>query len=138
MKTVMAFGVFDRLHQGHLSFLRQAKRYGKQLIVVVARDRAARELKHKKPSKNERARLSRTRRIKGVTRAVLGDRRQSSYAVIKKFKPDMICLGYDQQILEQDLKAKIRRGKITKIRLVRLRPYNPERLHTSILNRRLK
>lgn len=35
---VMVFGVFDGLHPGHRAFLRQARKKGDKLIVVVARD----------------------------------------------------------------------------------------------------
>jgi len=35
-KRVMVFGVFDGLHEGHKSFLRQARKYGGELRAVVA------------------------------------------------------------------------------------------------------
>jgi len=35
---VMATGVFDLLHPGHLYFLTEARKHGDELIVVVARD----------------------------------------------------------------------------------------------------
>ena len=37
---VIVFGVFDRLHSGHRAFLGQAKRHGKEVIAVLARDSA--------------------------------------------------------------------------------------------------
>ena len=45
MVRVMATGVFDLLHPGHLSFLTEAKKLGDELIVVVARDQTARRMK---------------------------------------------------------------------------------------------
>ena len=36
MVRVMASGVFDLLHSGHLHFLEEAKKLGDELVVVVA------------------------------------------------------------------------------------------------------
>ncbi len=134
----MVFGVFDGLHPGHRDFLRQAGRFGKKPTVVVARDSAVCKLKNKRPHWGERIRLRAVRKIKGVGRAVLGDETQSSYSVIKKFKPDIICLGYDQKRLEKDLRSKMRRRLIPAIRTVRLKAFKPRRFKTSILNRSRK
>ena len=38
MVRVMAVGVFDLLHAGHLHYLEQAKSLGTELVVVVAHD----------------------------------------------------------------------------------------------------
>ena len=38
MVRVMAVGVFDLLHAGHLHYLEQAKSLGDELVVVVAHD----------------------------------------------------------------------------------------------------
>ena len=130
---VIVFGVFDRLHSGHRAFLGQAKRYGKEVIAVVARDSAAKRLKNRKPMQNEKIRMRNVRRVLEVSRVVLGDCKEGDYGAIKKFKPDMICLGYDQQTLENDLKKRMRDGKILKIRLVRLRAFMPKKYHSSLL-----
>ncbi len=46
MVRVMATGVFDLLHLGHVYFLSEAKKLGDELVVVVARDSTARKFKH--------------------------------------------------------------------------------------------
>ena len=46
MKRVMAVGVFDLLHAGHLHYLEQAKALGGNLTVVVAHDDTVRKRKH--------------------------------------------------------------------------------------------
>lgn len=130
-KKVMVFGVFDRLHPGHRAFLKQAERYGKKLIVVVARDSVAWRLKKKKPKQSERVRLRVIRKVRGVSRAVLGDQRQSTYGVIKKYKPNLICLGYDQKWLGIDLKKRIKRKLVPRIRVIKLKPYHPEKFKSS-------
>src|SRR6267378_2837498 len=68
---VMATGVFDLLHPGHLYFLREARKLGDELWVVVARDRTARRFKHE-PITPEDSRLQLVEALKPVDRAVLG------------------------------------------------------------------
>ncbi len=48
MKTVLAAGVFDLLHYGHIRYLEEAKKTGGEgarLIVIVARDETVLRLK---------------------------------------------------------------------------------------------
>ena len=59
MKKVMVFGSFDILHQGHLYFLNEARRFGEELIVVIARDETILKVKGHKPKYNEKERTSR-------------------------------------------------------------------------------
>lgn len=46
MVRVMATGVFDLIHPGHISYLEQAKALGDELIVIVACDKTVRSKKH--------------------------------------------------------------------------------------------
>lgn len=131
---VMVFGVFDGLHPGHFYFLRQARRYGK-LYVVVARDGVVWRLKGRKSRENERTRVGRLKKLAFVSRVFLGDRKQGSYALVKKVKPEVICFGYDQKKLEKDIRKKIKSGILLKTRLVRLKAYNPRRFKSSQINK---
>lgn len=121
-RRVMVFGVFDGLHAGHRAFLRQAKKRGVELIVVVARDEVVRLLKNKTPRHPQAARVSALRRNGLADRVALGDKEQGTYRVISRWEPDIICLGYDQGALADDM-----RKKIPDIRLVRLRAHKPSR-----------
>ena len=134
-KRVIIFGVFDRLHLRHRAFLGQAKRHGKEVIAVVARDSAVKRLKNRKPMQNEKIRMRNVCRVSEVSRATLGDRKEGEYGALKKIKPDVICLGYDQQALENDLKKRMCHKKIPRIRLVRLRAFMPKKYHSSIFSR---
>lgn len=125
------FGVFDRFHPGHEALLKQAKKYGDELLVVVARDSAVKELKGKKPKQNEQSRTRRLRRASGVNRVFLGDRKQGVYGVLKKCRPDLICLGYDQKVLRRDLEFRMKKAEIPKIPLVFLKSHQPKRFHSS-------
>ena len=112
----MCFGTFDNLHPGHLSYLSQAKGYGDYLIVIVARDANAGKLKGKLPCQKEKLRLEKVKNISFVNKAVLGQLRDK-FKVIEKYKPAVICLGYDQIVNTNELK-KVFPGKI-----IRLKPY---------------
>ena len=128
----MVFGVFDRLHPGHISFLEQAGQYGDRLIAVVARDAIVQELKNKLPYENEETRQKAVARISGITHVFLGDAVLGSYEILKIHQPDIICLGYDQTALERDLRERMDHGEIKHIDLVALNAHEPDIFHTSL------
>lgn len=130
----MVFGVFDQLHEGHLVFFAAARHYGGQLIAVVARDSFVREYKHREPYQNELDRLTCVKNVSRVDEVILGDEIQGSYETVKKYKPDVICLGYDQNTLASDLETRMRNGEITAIPVIRLESYKGEKFHSSLLN----
>jgi cytidyltransferase-like protein len=43
--TVMVFGTFDGIHDGHRYFLNEAKKFGDKLVVAVAKDTTVKTLK---------------------------------------------------------------------------------------------
>jgi len=130
----MVFGVFDGLHAGHRFFLRTASRECNKLITVIARDASVQNLKHRKPLNTQRKRSYAVSQLLFVWRAVLGDRRQGTYAVIRRYTPNLICLGYDQKALLRDLKAKMRAGSIPYTKTALLKSFHPRRYHTSFLH----
>lgn len=132
-KCVMVFGVFDRLHEGHRDFLRQARAQGDELVAVVARDSAVRILKGKSPHENEETRRKKVSEDVHVFLAILGDETLGSYGVIAQYEPDIICLGYDQEGLKRDLEMRMATGAFKKIALERLAAFESERYHTSFL-----
>jgi FAD synthetase len=71
MVKVMATGVFDIIHLGHLYFLKEAKKLGDELIVVVATDKTAEKLKHN-PITSQDMRVQVVNELKPVDKAVLG------------------------------------------------------------------
>lgn len=44
-KRVVATGVFDLLHPGHIHFLRAARELGDELVVIIANDATVRRMK---------------------------------------------------------------------------------------------
>jgi len=102
-KTVLVFGTFDNIHEGHRAFLRDAAGKGNRLVVSVARDAHVRTLKQKSPSISEIERLAAVKQFDVVDEAVLSDETLGTYNIIPLTKPDLIFLGHDQQTLGADL-----------------------------------
>ena len=138
-RLVMAFGAFDLLHPGHVLYLKEAKRLGDRLMVVVARDSSIRLLKHGKPAMGENARLSMVGSLKMVDRAILGNRLakpKDRYNILKKYRPDVIAFGYDQRVDLKDVREWLRVHRL-KIRVVSIRARkNAGRFKSSKLKRK--
>ena len=97
-KVVLASGVFDLIHLGHVRFLEEAKRAGGEnakLIVVIARDSNVEKMKGK-TIMSEDQRRALVESLKVVDEAVLGYEKFGIGEMIEKIKPDVIALGYDQ------------------------------------------
>ncbi|MDI6856297.1 MAG: FAD synthase [Candidatus Thermoplasmatota archaeon] len=117
MVKVMATGVFDILHPGHIYYLEEAKKLGDELVVVVARDSTVKLHKHE-PITNEKMRLAMVQALKPVDKAVLGYE-GDVYRIVKELKPDIIALGYDQAHNEEKIRADLEKLGL-KVKVVRL------------------
>lgn len=129
MKTVMCAGTFDIIHPGHLFYLSEAKKYGDRLVVVVARDGTSESFKGKKPANNERERLERVRMLEIVDRAVLGHH-GNIFDVIEEIKPEVICLGYDQNVQKNQLEDELKKRGV-KAEVIRIGSYMPQMYKSS-------
>ena len=120
---VMATGVFDLLHPGHVFFLTEARKLGDELVVVVARDQTARRLK-REPYVPEHIRREMVASLKPVDRAVLGSATDIYETVINE-RPNIIVLGYDQVWNEREVEKECaRRGVPVKVVRVPVSPHN--------------
>ncbi len=126
MVRVMATGVFDILHPGHVLFLQEAKKLGDELVVVVARDSTVERLKHR-PIMNEEIRRFMVESLKPVDRAVLGHE-DDMYKTVEDVKPDIIVLGYDQKFSEEEIEEECKKRGL-KVRVVRLKKYGDSDLN---------
>ncbi len=124
--TVIVFGAFDPLHEGHLDFFRQAKELGTTLMVVVARDGSIRSHKGREPFKPEDARLAAVAAVSMVDEALLGNNQADRYDLLAQLHFDIVALGYDQipsdEVVRQELD---KRGKMN-VTIARLNPFHPE------------
>jgi FAD synthetase len=125
MVRVMATGVFDLLHPGHLYFLEQARRLGDELVVVVARDSTVRRLKGE-PYVPEEIRRIMVDALKPVDRAVLGST-TDIYATVVELRPQVIALGFNQHWDEGEIARECARRGVP-LRVVRIGPRPGEEL----------
>jgi FAD synthetase len=129
MKKVLVFGTFDIFHPGHEYFLKEAKKHGDELVVVVARDSTVKQVKGKLPHHNENYRLNVIQKLNYVDKAVLGYETADKYRIVEEIKPDTICLGYDQAAFVDGLEKKLQELEL-KTDIIRLGAYNPH-IHKS-------
>ena len=117
MVKVMASGTFDLLHMGHIYYLKEAKKLGDELIVIVARDSTVRKMKHE-PVTPEKMRLQLIKELKIVDNAFLG-KKDDIYEIVEEIRPDIITLGYDQlhddRKIDLDLKKRNINAKIVRL-----------------------
>ena len=105
------------------------------MIVIIARDKTVNKIKGKKPINNEIKRAIFVENTKIPNRVILGKIRDK-YAIIKQNKPDIIALGYDQNIFTQNLKKELAKQSL-KPKIIRLKPYKPHIYKSSLISRRL-
>ena len=108
MVRVMASGVFDILHTGHISYLELAKALGDELYVVVASDNTVRKNKHE-PITPERMRVRIVSALKPVDVAMIGNDSGDMFAILDEIRPDVIVLGFDQKFDENTLSEELKK-----------------------------
>lgn len=96
MKKVMAGGVFSALHPGHEFFLKKARSLGDYLVVVLASDKTVHE--NKGPLVKKIGERKRNLEKLGIADKVIAGKHRGHYNVITDEKPDIIALGYDQDL----------------------------------------
>lgn len=129
----MVFGTFDNFHPGHQSYLSQARIFGEEIIAIVARDKNVLAIKGRPAQEDEKTRVKKVRAaLRGMDRhhrAVLGNLK-NRWLVLRKYRPDIICLGYDQKIDQLQLKREIVRFRLF-CKVKRLKPYYPDKYKSS-------
>jgi len=94
-KIVLAGGVFDIIHPGHIHTLNAAKALGDVLIVAIATDKTAQKMKKRPPLHNQELRRELVSYLSMVDKAIIGHE-DDIFETVKEIKPDIIVLGYDQ------------------------------------------
>jgi len=132
-KKIMVFGTFDIFHKGHENFLEQAKKYGDFLCVVVGRDKTVSKVKGYMPKYSEKKRMSVVKKSSLADEVVLGGL-NDKYEVVREYKPDIICLGYDQKFFIDELRKELDKSGLQKTKIIRLKSYKPEIYKSSKFN----
>jgi len=94
-KIVLAGGVFDIIHPGHIHTLNAAKALGGILVVAIATDKTAEKMKKRTPLHNQELRRELVSCLSMVDKAIVGHE-DDIFQTVKEVKPNIIVLGYDQ------------------------------------------
>ena len=94
-KIVLAGGVFDIIHPGHIHTLNAAKALGDVLVVAIATDKTAQKMKKRPPLHNQELRCELVSCLSMVDIAMIGHE-EDIFETVKEIKPNIIVLGYDQ------------------------------------------
>ena len=132
-RVVLASGVFDLLHLGHVKFLEEAKKAGgknAKLVVIVARDSTVKDTKGRKPIMPENQRRALVESLRVVDAAVLGIENFDIGEVIESVKPDVIALGYDQVDMEQRVREYVNRHGLN-VNMVRVGKFENDDMNSS-------
>ncbi|MEI7511439.1 MAG: adenylyltransferase/cytidyltransferase family protein [Candidatus Peregrinibacteria bacterium] len=142
---VLVFGSFDILHPGHTEFLKDAKKLGTHLTVVLARDSSIQKIKGRSPHFLENERVAQLQALKFVDEVILGDE-HDYFRIPYERQPEIIALGYDQLVPEgvgrgvlQYAPTAENKNLITlqsllpHTKIVRLTPHHPEQFKSSLL-----
>lgn len=115
---VLVGGKFNRLHPGHLWFLARAKSLG-QLIVVLAHDEHNKRAYARSATERKKA----LEELRIADKVVVGSP-AAFVNVLRKFKPDVIVLGYDQKLPDKSTSDYVKKAKIKIVRLGRHGSYS--------------
>ena len=102
LRIVLAGGVFDIIHPGHIHTLNAAKELGDVLVVVVATDNTAVKMKKRKPLHTQEQRQELVNSLIMVDLCLIGQE-DSIFKTVNHVKPQIIALGYDQTHQEQSI-----------------------------------
>jgi FAD synthetase len=138
--TVLAAGVFDLLHYGHIRYLEESKKLGgsgSRLVVIVARDETVKRLKGTDPIIPEDQRRAVIEALKVVDEALLGFEDMDLDRVIQQIKPDIVAVGHDQDAIKAHVE-KIIKAREMDIKIVQIEQFAEDELNsTSEIKRRI-
>ena len=95
LRIVLAGGVFDIIHPGHIHTLNAAKKLGDVLVVVVATDNTAVKMKKRRPLHTQDQRQELVNSLSMVDLCLIGQE-EDMFKTVNHVKPQIIALGYDQ------------------------------------------
>ncbi len=124
LRVVLAGGVFDIIHPGHIHTLNSAKALGDVLVVVVATDTTAQKMKKRKPLHKQNQRKDLVSSLSMVDLCIIGQE-GDIFKTVEIIKPEIIALGYDQAHQEKFITDGCRKLNLD-VKVARLQSPVPE------------
>ncbi len=131
---VMATGVFDILHPGHIHYLNESKKLGDYLVVIIATDRTAKS-HGKRLIFNEEQRRFMISQLRMVDEAIIGHN-DDIFKTVYDVKPDIITLGYDQHFNEAEIESRCKNLGL-KTKVIRISKYDDDIKSSSDIRKRI-
>lgn len=117
---VLATGVFDLLHPGHIFYLEESKKLGDELVVLVTNDTVVTRTKGE-PLFDAESRKHMIASLRCVDKAIVPTNTDPKlyYQTVLDINPDIITLGYDQTFSERELRSELEsrgwKGEVVRI-----------------------
>ena len=105
-KIILTGGKFNKIHPGHIWLLKKAKKLG-YLVVVLANDKH----NHRSYAMPARKRKTIVEKLKIADKVVIGSP-TSFVRIVKKYKPNIIVLGYDQRMPDRETEEYVKKNKM--------------------------
>lgn len=135
MKIVITFWAFDLVHPWHEYYLSEAKKLWDKLITIIARDETIKKVKWKKPLYSEQNRLLDIKEL-GISDIVELWHKTDMLNSIKKYKPDIIALWYDQTSFIHQLSEYLHNNKL-KTSVVTINTHYADKYKSSKLKQKI-
>jgi len=124
LHVVLAGGVFDIIHPGHIYTLNAAKALGDVLVVVVATDNTSEKMKKRRPLHTQEQRQELVNSLSMVDLCLVGQE-DDIFKTVDHVRPQIIALGYDQVHQEKFITDGCKRIKLD-AKVARLQSPIPE------------
>lgn len=129
---VLTAGSFDVTHPGHKYYLSEARKYGEELITIVATDENIEKIKWQQTHNKLTNRMQDVQGL-WISDTVIAWSNTDPLRWIQEYAPDSICLWYDQrwpfvEKIENELHYLQLQSQI-----IRINPLNPEVYKSSLL-----
>lgn len=122
-KVILTGGKFNHIHPGHVWLLKKAKEFG-YLIVILAHD------KHNRRAYAVTAKIrKKNMRALGIADKVAVGSPTGFVGVVKKYRPDIIVLGYDQKMPDKITEEYVKKHKIKILRLRKYGGHSTSKMH---------
>ncbi len=120
----ITFWTFDKFHPGHQFYLQQARKYCEQLITIVSTDLNVQKIKNHTPKDNQGKRKISVQKS-NISDLVFIWEEDNHLKYIEEYKPQVVCLWYDQEWFIWELKKYIKKNNI-KTEIIRIWDYKSE------------
>lgn len=131
--NVLTFGSFDVVHKWHSFYLWEAKKYWDKLITIIATDKNIEKFKKSKPKNSLEKRIEDIKKL-NISDEVIAWDEENPLKWIKIYKPEVICLWYDQKWFTQNLRDYIIQNNLN-IEIIRIASHKPEIYKSSLLKK---